>query len=193
MRKLLFVVLLFALTMSVPAVAGDCTDSHEQATVIRDSSSRYTTHDRLRPLTSTYLDTASTRLVDARRGFRPYNTVYRDGRCVRPVRHRAFSIHPRPSYHARNRPQAERTGVLQFRGQSRSDNTERASEQTRATQPMVVVIRDERPDREPAQPEAQPEPAEPMVVTIYEGEAEMPETRGAVIVRKDGTVISVGD
>ncbi|XAM00243.1 hypothetical protein OT109_02415 [Phycisphaeraceae bacterium D3-23] len=190
MRKLLFVVLLLALTMSVPAMAGDCDDPREQATIIRDSSSRHATHDRLRPLTSTYLSTTSTRLVDARRGFRSYNSVHRDGRDVRPVRRRTFGIHPRASYHARNRPQAERTGVLQFHGQSRNETSDRAGQSAESSQPMIVVIRDERPAREAVAP---PEPVEPMRVTIYEGDAEMPETSGAVIVRKDGTVISVGD
>lgn len=189
MRKPLFVVLLLALTMSVPALAGDCDDSREA--VIRDSSSRYATHDRLRPLTSTYLDTTSTRLVDARRGFRPYSTVHRDGRVVRPVRRSTFGIHPRASYHARNRPQAERTGVLQFGGGAGSADRASARQSTvQQAQPVYVVIRDERPARDHA--EAAPQP-EPMQVTIYEGEATLPERSGAVIVRADGTVISVGD
>ncbi|MFI4861918.1 MAG: hypothetical protein ACIAXF_14700 [Phycisphaerales bacterium JB063] len=194
MRKLLFVVPLLALTVSVPALAGDRGDSCDHEVVVRDSSSRYTTHDRLRPLTSTYLDTTSTRLIDARRGFRPYSTVHRDGRYVRPVRRSTFGIHPRSSYNARSRPQAERTGVLQFRGQGASGSAERADAASVASDtPMIIVIRDERPGRAQVEAPVQAEPAEPMRVTIYEGEPELPETSGAVIVRKDGTVISVGD
>jgi len=191
MRKLLFVLLL-TLTLSVPAYAGDCAGSHD--VLIRDTSSVHATHDRQQPLTSTYLDTASTRLIDARRGFRPYHTVYRDGRCLhpRPVRRSIGILRPdRPG--RAYQPRAPRTGVTAFYGNARLADERKASPQAAAppAEPLIVVIHDERgPDAQPEAEQAQPEVME---VTIYEGEAELPEHSGAVIVRGDGTVISVGD
>lgn len=188
MRKLLFVLLL-TLTLSVPALAGDCERSHD--VLVRDTTSAHATHDRLYPLTSTYLDTASTRLVDARRGFRPYDTVYRDGRCLhpRPVRRSIGILRPdRPG--RAYQPRAPRTGVTAY-GSARSDAPRKSTTQTASAQPMVVVIRDQR-EAANQEPNEQARP-EVMEVTIYEGEPEMPEHRGAVIVRRDGTVISVGD
>ena len=189
MRKLLFVLLL-TLTLSVPAYAGDCTGSHD--VLIRDTSSAYTSHDRLYPLTSTYLDTASTRLVDARRGFRPYDTVYRDGRCVHPRAVRRSIGILRPDRPGRAyQPRAPRTGVTTY-GNARSDDRQNdtAKAASPPAQPLVVVIHDERAAPQDQNAQSQPEVME---VTIYAGEPEMPENSGAVIVRSDGTVISVGD
>lgn len=191
MRKLLFVLLL-TLTLSVPVYAGDGGASHE--VLIRDTSSAHTSHDRLYPLTSTYLDTASTRLIDARRGFRPYDTVYREGRCVHPRAVRRSHGILRPDRADRPyRARAPRTGITAFYGNARltEDPSPANTDPTPPAQPIIVVIHDEREPAGRAQPQ-QPE-AKVMEVTIYKGEPEMPENSGAVIVRRDGTVISVGD
>lgn len=188
MRPILFVLLL-SVTLSLPAYAGDPEPCNE--VVVRDTSSVHATHDRQRPLTSSYLDTASTRLVDARRGFRSYRTVYRDGRFAvrRAYRSNRGLLHPdRPG--RRYDPGEPRTSVTAFYGNARlADDDNDRHARSEPAEPMIVIIHDRR------DADAQPERDAParMEVTIYDGEPELPERSGAVIVRSDGTVISVGE
>ncbi len=188
MRPILFVLLL-SVTLSLPAYAGEAQPCHE--VVIRDTSSVHATQDRQRPLTSAYLDTASTRLVDARRGFRPYHTVYRDGRYVirRAYRSQRGLLHPdRPG--RRYEPGAPRTSVTAFYGNARlADDADATQARAEPAEPMIVIIHDERD----AEPRPERDAPDRMEVTIYEGEPTLPEHSGAVIVCSDGTVISVGE
>ncbi len=138
------------------------------------------------PLTSDRLSTTSTRYIDARRGLRPYSTVYCPG-CIDSHRHVVgyddnFGISrpvDRPfSYSMR----APATGVTTFTTPMLARQADDSAQQ--AT-PMVVVFRDERdlPQR----------PAPDMRIRIHNDKPEMPNRSGAVLITADGTVIQVGD
>lgn len=180
-------VFLLAGAMAMPALAGDCEHADDHV-VIRDTQSRYAVDgDRYRPLTSTFLDTTSTRLIDARRGFRPYSTIHRDGRRHDRFVRRSFI----PGYSTcTSRHRAPRTGVTTYGAASRSEGGSPGHVAAMA-QPIVVVVDDRREAEVPV--DAQANPPREMRVTVYEGEPTLPERSGAVIVRPDGTVISVGE
>ena len=136
------------------------------------------------PLTSDRLSTTSTRLIDARRGFRPYSSVY----CGRTAhRYVGYDDHfgiSRPE----NRPwsysqRTPRTHVSQFRNEA--DQARRTA--TRASDPnpaYTLVLRE------------QPREAKPKVdmkIRIHNDRSAIPTTTGAVLITADGTVIQVGD
>ena len=184
MRMPLFVLLLLTMMVSTPALAGECESSRD--VVIRDTQSRYAVDgDRYRPLTSTFLSTTSTRLVDARRGFRSYDTVHAPGRYrTRRIHRRSFGLNTQQRYSSPCRRRPVRAGVTTYRGSANAQTQ-------RETMTTPVVYMNDRRDRA-AQAAQREEPVE-MEVTTYEGEPIMPEHSGAVIVRSDGTVISIGE
>lgn len=138
------------------------------------------------PITSDRLSTTSTRLVDARRGFRPYSSVYGDRVSYR--RYAAYDDHfgiSRPE----NRPwsysqRTPRTGVTQFRNDSR--RATRTSVSHAQTNPGYILILHEQQLRE-----TQPKPD--MKIRIHKDRTATPTTSGAVLITADGTVIQVGD
>ena len=153
---------------------------------VRDTRSTHATYDRQRPLTSSFLDTPSTRLVDARRGFRPFDSVFRDSRLDR---RRAFQSRRgilRPDrWVTPLRDSTPRRAVAVFHGgQARGDVSS-------LSRPAAIVILDEREDAPRRRAEAQDEPIRVRIYTA--DEPDLPAHRGAVIVRQDGTVISIGD
>lgn len=136
---------------------------------------------RRSPLTSDRLSTTSTRLIDARRAFRPYSSVH----CDRASRHRygAYDDHfgiSRPE----NRPwsysqRTPRTYVSQFRNGARP-----STNSVDASPAYTLVLRDQAS-------EAAPKPD--MKIRIHNDRSAIPTTTGAVLITADGTVIQVGD
>lgn len=139
-----------------------------------------------RPLTSDQFSTSSSRLIDARRGFRPYpgecgyrysdRVAYRDTFGI---------IRPDPRFAP---PRAARTTVRTFRADSPQPQRDRqADAESNIMRIQIVDERDvgraERPERE----------AVDMTVRIHEDTSALPTHSGAVIIRADGTVIQVGD
>ncbi|MGB1124729.1 MAG: hypothetical protein ACPG4Q_05955 [Phycisphaeraceae bacterium] len=138
-----------------------------------------------RPLTSDRLNTASTRYIDARRGFRPYCSVFGD----RASHHRyaAYDDHfgiSRPE----NRPwsysqRTPRSSVSHFRNEHVSHGPpERGSA---ATAPVVQLIVSEQLRED--------NPKVDMKIRIHKDTSAIPTTTGAVLIRADGTVIQIGD
>jgi hypothetical protein len=136
------------------------------------------------PLTSDQLSTTSTRLIDARRGFRPFSSVHRD--CALPHRFAGYDDHfgiSRPQ----NRPysysqRTPRTFVSQFRNPSRESMA--TSSRVRSSSPAVTIVFN------PAPAAAAPKPE--MKIRIHNDASAIPTTSGAVLVRSDGTVIQIG-
>ncbi|MEM6260274.1 MAG: hypothetical protein AAGI37_18510 [Planctomycetota bacterium] len=137
------------------------------------------------PLTSDRLSTTSTRLIDARRGFRPYSSVRGDGFGFR--RYAGYDDHfgiSRPE----NRPfsysqRAPRTSVSQFRNDSRPSGRTAISPASFSTG-YNLVLRDER---------TEPAPKRDLKIRIHNDKTATPETSGAVLITADGTVIQIGD
>ena len=139
------------------------------------------------PLTSDRLSTTSTRLIDARRGFRPYSSVF----CDRGSHHRyaAYDDHfgiSRPE----NRPwsysqRTPRSYVSQFRNDHADD--EQPGQDSAESAPAVILIVNEQLR------EDKPEPKVDMKIRIHDDTSAIPTTTGAVLITADGTVIQVGD
>lgn len=137
------------------------------------------------PLTSDRLSTTSTRFIDARRGFRPYSSVYGDRASHN--HYAAYDDHfgiSRPE----NRPwsysqRTPRTSVTQFRNDSRS--SDRVALTRTPTSPAYSLALQEQPR------EATPKPD--MKIRIHSDRSAIPTTTGAVLITADGTVIQVGD
>lgn len=145
------------------------------------------------PLTSDQLDTASTRLIDARRGFRPYSTVY-EGRAYdgRPTVYIPYEDHTGIS-RAADRPysysqRAPRTSVTQFRNPAARDGRDAERSSPASGRPIVII----NPPRRQAQPDAKPKP-EPRQIRIHRDKPVLPDRSGAVLITADGTVIEVGE
>jgi hypothetical protein len=139
------------------------------------------------PLTSDRLSTTSTRLIDARRGFRPYSSVH----CGRTAQHRhryaGYDDHfgiSRPE----NRPwsysqRTPRSHVSQFRNDSRQST--RSVSRTIEPTPAYTRLLPEQP--------REPEQKVDMKIRIHNDRTAIPTTTGAVLITADGTVIQVGD
>ena len=137
------------------------------------------------PLTSDRLSTTSTRLIDARRGFRPYSSVY----CGPAAHHRyaAYDDHfgiSRPE----NRPwsysqRTPRTHVSQFRNEA--DQVRRTATHSADPSPAYSLVLREQP--------REAKPKVDMKIRIHNDRSAIPTTTGAVLITADGTVIQVGD
>ncbi len=143
---------------------------------------------RRAPLTSARLSSTSTRLIDARRGLRPYDSVFGGGtgasRDVLVGFDDNFGIsrpEDRPYSRSLRRPA---TGVTTFTAARRPQT--RAQISTPSV-PLVVVVRDERRDARADRP------APDMTVRVHRDKPELPTRSGAVIIGPDGTVYQVGD
>lgn len=137
------------------------------------------------PLTSDRFSTTSTRLIDARRGFRPFSSVYGDGasheRLVGYDDHFGIS---RPE----NRPwsfsqRTPRTSVSQFRNDHAP--IARPSSRLLNRKPNVSLILGEH--SEEATPQLD------MTIRIHHDQSAIPTTTGAVLITADGRVIQIGD
>lgn len=137
------------------------------------------------PLTSDRLSTTSTRFIDARRGFRPYSSVYGD----RASHHRYaayddnFGIsrpEDRPWSYSQRTP---RTSVTQFRNETRS-SVRPVMSRAQVSPAYSLVLREQAR-------EATPKPD--MKIRIHSDQSAIPTTTGAVLITADGTVIQVGD
>ncbi|MEO0474598.1 MAG: hypothetical protein AAF085_01325 [Planctomycetota bacterium] len=139
------------------------------------------------PITSDRLSTTSTRLIDARRGFRPYSSVFGD----RASHHRyaAYDDHfgiSRPE----NRPwsysqRTPRTSVTQFRNtRASSERSFQTPRRSASPQPMTIIVREQlRADTTKTN----------TTIRIHKDRSATPTTSGAVLVASDGTVIQIGD
>jgi len=189
--RIAILVFVLAAGLCAPAQAGDCEADH--AIHVRQTIPYPHAANRA-PLTSDQFDTASTRLIDARRGHRPYQSVRGYG-CNSGGYH-VYDDHfgivrPRRSCYA-----GQRSSKPTYYGPARTSAVSDRSPQAAAAPPtpIVVVIQDRADEPASQAPAAEIAPTpEPMRVTIYQGEAQMPTRSGAVIVRKNGTVITVGD
>jgi len=144
-----------------------------------------------RPLTSDQLDTTSTRLIDARRGFRPYSTVY-EGRAYhgRPTVYIPYEDHfgisravDRPYSYSQRAP---RTSVTEFRNPAPGVGREAEPGQPASDRPIVII----NPPRDQTQPSAEPKPRQ---IRIHHDKPVLPDRSGAVLIMADGTVIEVGE
>lgn len=138
-----------------------------------------------RPLTSDQFSTSSSRLIDARRGFRPYPGEYGYRYTDRVVYRDTFGI-IRPDRRFAP-PREARTTVRTFRAESPQPDRQAGAE----ARVMRVQIVDERDADRAPRPER--EAAVDMTVRIHQDTSALPTHSGAVIIRADGTVIQVGD
>jgi len=175
------------LSLSPAALAHGRSDDHGERILIRRTIPDPYAVKRT-PLTSDRLSTTSTRLIDARRGFRPYSSVYGD----RASHHRyaAYDDHfgisrpeDRPWSYSQREP---RTYVQQFRNDHADDDepTQRAAS---ASAPAINIVVHEQLR------EDKPEPRADMKIRIHNDRSAIPTTTGAVLITADGTVIQVGD
>lgn len=195
---------LLTTVQATAAQAGEQPYLDGSATIVRDTIPYPRAIER-QPLTYERLSTTSTRLIDARRGFRPFSSVHgAGGGCALHGSaapyvigyHDDFGI-SRPS----NRPFSYRFLPSPRTGVSLHDNTgEHAS---------VVnshgVTRHQRPGPHAGyamgQPAARPHDVviddqrdiQPMKVRISDEKPKLPETSGAVLITADGTVYQIGD
>ena len=177
-------VLAFVLVFAAPVFAGHRGPGSDQPIVIRQTIPDPHAVKRA-PLTSDRLSTTSTRLIDARRGFRPYSSVFGDR-----ASHHGYAAYDdhfgisrpenRPWSYAQRTP---RTGVTQFRNNARQ--SDRVSMTRAQTSPAYTLVL-----RESAA-ETQPKPD--MKIRIHTDRSAIPTTTGAVLITADGTVIQVGD
>lgn len=140
---------------------------------------------RRSPITSDRLSTTSTRLIDARRGFRPHSSVFRDGglspRVARYDDHFGIS---RPQ----NRPwsysqRARRSSVSQFRNDTKfkTHSSTRTAKQG-PTYSRILIGQNATIESNPA-----------LNIRVHQDRNAAPKTSGAVLVTADGTVIQIGD
>jgi len=139
------------------------------------------------PLTSDRLSTTSTRYIDARRGFRPYSSVFRDHASHH--RYAAYDDHfgvsrpeNRPWSYAQRTP---RSYVSEFRNEHADDDS--AERDSAAAAPAMTLIVNEQLREET------PETEVDMKIRIHDDTSAIPTTSGAVLITADGTVIQVGD
>lgn len=138
------------------------------------------------PLTSDRLSTTSTRLIDARRGFRPYSSVYGD----RASHHRfaTYDDHfgiSRPE----NRPwsysqRTPRTSVTQFRNEARQSTSQPSVTRAQTSPAYTLILREQAVETTPQLKQK---------IRIHNDKTVIPTTTGAVLIRADGTVIQIGD
>lgn len=175
------------------ASVAQLSDGGDGAIVIRRTVPYPTAVER-RPLTSDQLNTSTTRLIDARRGLRPYRSVFhgRHGGYDTPLfvgHDDTFGIS-----RAEDRPygvsqRTPRTFVSRYENpslQRRDRPSQRADRSAVRWSPIVIV--DKR--------DAASKPAEakrPMRVVIHQDTPLLPSNSGAVLIASDGTVIQVGD
>ncbi|MFK7788479.1 MAG: hypothetical protein AB8C95_03155 [Phycisphaeraceae bacterium] len=172
------------LTLSPVAMACKTCAGHSQPVLIqRTIPDPYAV--KRSPLTSDRFSTTSTRLIDARRGFRPYSSVYGDG-----ASHQRFSGYDdhfgisRPE----NRPwsysqRTLRTSVSQFRN-DRPINTRSLARTVNPVPGYSLILREQNAD---VQPKAD------MKIRVHNDRSSIPTTTGAVLITADGTVIQIGD
>lgn len=135
------------------------------------------------PLTSDRLSTASTRLIDARRGLRPYSSVY--GGCASYHRYAVYEDHfgisrpeNRPWSYAQRTP---RTSVTQFSRPPRATDLDTANSTDLAYTPVRIDLND-------------PVILKPMtMVRVHRDRSVTPKSSGAVLITSDGTVLQIGD
>ena len=172
------------LTLSPVALAcGTCAGHNEPILIRRTIPDPYAV--KRSPLTSDRLSTTSTRLIDARRGFRPYSTVRGD----RASHHHyaGYDDHfgiSRPE----NRPwsysqRTPRSYVSQFRNDHAAED--KAEHGSAASTPAISLIVREQLREDKPKPE--------MKIRIHNDRSAIPTTTGAVLITADGTVIQVGD
>jgi len=160
-----------------PEDRGDCDASHA---VVRQTVP-YPQAVRRAPLTSDQLDTASTRLIDARRGYRSYDSVHGHCQSRRSIYRDHFGI-IRPIRTQTPRARQGDTGVTTHRGSAQAPPAQRVE-----VRPLPPVDID---DQRLAAEEPAPKPVR---IVIHDGEAQLPQVSGAVIIKSDGTVISIGE
>lgn len=195
-----------AALLATPALAEDVPGVRDTAhTIVERQTVDYPYADGRRPLTSDQLSTQSTRLIDARRGYRPY-PVYDSGRYAgygydRMTYRDTFGIIRPDPYTPRMRMPA--TGVSTSYNTwdasgasalSAEAATKQPAERANLQPPMRVVVIDERDGQ--ANPDAvrQAKQAEgvDMVVRIHNNKPEpVTESGTAVLIRSDGTVIEL--
>lgn len=192
-----------ALSVAAPATMADDSSGYPDypadAIVIRQTIP-YPNAVKRAPLTSDQLSTASTRLIDARRGLRPYSTVHGTSfghhHGQRVLGQQAFGrtivgyddhfgvtrAENRP-YSYMNRTPA--TGVTQYTNTSTRDTLNQTQFLSQNQAPLVIrtgVIQTTRQ-----------EPRPDMTVRIHNDKPTLPSRSGAVLILRDGTVIQVGD
>ncbi len=176
--------LALVLTLSPVAQAGSRSVHQDAPIVIRQTIPDPYAVKRS-PLTSDRFSTTSTRLIDARRGFRPYSSVYGDH-----ASHHRFSAYDdhfgisRPE----NRPwsysqRTPRTYVEQFRNDHADNDLPQSNADANPPSFTVIVAEQLREDK----------PKPDMKIRIHNDRSAIPTTTGAVLITADGTVIQVGD
>lgn len=195
---------LLTTVQGTPAQAGEQAYLDGSATIVRDTIPHPRAIER-QPLTYERLSTTSTRLVDARRGFRPFSSVhgagggcalhggsapyvigYHDDFGISRPSNRPFSYRflpsPRTGVSVHNSA-GERATVFNNHGVTRHHRTGMHAGQAMgqpAARPHDVVIDDQRD-------------TQPMKVRISDKKPKLPETSGAVLITADGTVYQIGD
>lgn len=182
-------VALCAVLLAAPSAMADHRQDDDGQHILIRRTIPYPQAVKRAPLTSDRLSTTSTRLIDARRGLRPYSTVHRHHPRVN---HRVivgyddhFGItrpENRPYSYSRRAPY---TGVTRFENKTATEPA-RAGHAPSQALPIVVVVRDERDA--PAK-----QPAPDMRIRIHNDKPALPSRSGAVLITADGTVIQVGD
>jgi hypothetical protein len=177
------VALVLVMTLSPVAQAHEQCDDHGDRILIRRTIPDPYAVKRT-PLTSDRLSTTSTRLIDARRGFRPYSSVY--GEPASYHHYGAYDDHfgiSRPE----NRPwsysqRTPRSYIQEFRN---DHNDEQADRDASSAAPAINIIVTERVREDKPKPD--------MKIRIHNDRSAIPTTTGAVLITADGTVIQVGD
>lgn len=175
--------LALALSFAPPALASGRNLSQGDAIVIRQTLPNPRAVSRA-PLTSDQLSTTSTRFIDARRGFRPFDSVFNGGFSRQRVigfddnfgisrpQNRPFSFSQR----------TPRSQVTQFRNDR--PQIKRSRVRVSPSPGYTLILHGQR-----AQAQAKPD----LKLRVHDDPTAIPKTSGAVLVRSDGTVIQIGD
>lgn len=216
-----FAILLGSAVVTESALAADQSCAAGQAVVVRQTIP-YPHAVVRQPLTSDRLSTTSTRLIDARRGFRPYSTVFGNGlgyhvavgvaQSYLPCDHNQYGV-SRVSGRLFKYGDMY-TGVTTHRNamddkDKAADPADQASA-VRHAMPGLTVIKCTEPQGVTVHRNENAKPIDDVkeavardlgfarsqdqanTVTVYR-KPQMPQTSGAVLVAADGTVFTIGE